>query len=116
MTIDEVASAVGVSPRSIILLEKHCSKASMETIRKLASIFGVSIAYLGMFENMPECTLGDRLRKARHFHGLTKKELATKIKVDVKTITSWEDNQRVPRDIKKINQLLEVLYNRSNPV
>ncbi|EJW15617.1 transcriptional regulator [Paenibacillus alvei] len=116
MTIDEVANAVGVSPKSIILLEKHCSKASMGTIRKLSSIFDVSIAYLGMFENMPECTLGDRLRKARHFHGLTKEELATKIKVDVKTITNWEDNRRVPRDMEKANQILEILYNRSNPI
>jgi transcriptional regulator with XRE-family HTH domain len=41
---------------------------------------------------LPENTLGQRIRKARLYHGLTKKEFADKLGVNEKTVRLWEED------------------------
>ena len=52
--------------------------------------------HLGGFETLPEETLGQRIRKARLFHGLTKIEFAKAIGVNVRSITVWENGEHLP--------------------
>lgn len=86
MTIEELSNSIGISSTTILMLEKHNNKASLRTLKLLSSVLEVPISYLGMFEKMPDSTFGDKVRKARYYHGLTKEELAAQIKVDKKTI------------------------------
>jgi transcriptional regulator with XRE-family HTH domain len=54
------------------------------------------VAYLGCYDKLPEHTLGQRITKARLYHGLTKEELAEKLGVDPKTLRHWEQDKQEP--------------------
>ncbi|MNN81698.1 hypothetical protein D3C81_1985480 [compost metagenome] len=59
------------------------------------------ISFLGCFEDLPENTLGQKLVKARLYHGLLVKEAAAILNVDSKTITNWELDKKIPSSAKK---------------
>ncbi|MBT9173779.1 MAG: hypothetical protein DDT21_02185 [Syntrophomonadaceae bacterium] len=46
--------------------------------------------------SLPENTLGQRIKKARLCHGLTKRELACSVGVDEKTLRHWEADRHIP--------------------
>ena len=46
--------------------------------------------FLGCYEKLPEDTLGQRIRKTRLYHGLTKKEFSDRLGVNEKTVRLWE--------------------------
>lgn len=48
---------------------------------------------------VPEWTVGDRLRKAREVTGLTQKSFAERIDVGHRTVTNYENNAVEPRMI-----------------
>jgi len=111
MTIRTLAKAVGMTPEAISKLEAGKSTASLPTLRKLAQVLGAPIAYLGCFETLPENTLGQKITKARLFHGLTKEEMARAIGVDVKTLRHWEQDKHTPleRYFSILKEYLKVL-------
>ena len=88
-------------------IELNNTKASLPTLRELARILEVEIAYLGCFENLPENTVGEKITKARFYQGIAKKELAELIRVDVKTVTNWEKGKNQPSI--KIENLISVI-------
>jgi len=96
MTIRDLAAATGLSVTAIGSLEADKFKATLPHLRSLARVLGVPIAYLGCFERLPENTLGQRITKARLYHGLTKEEMAWAIGVDQKTLRSWEQDKHQP--------------------
>ncbi|MFK4168746.1 multiprotein-bridging factor 1 family protein [Paenibacillus lautus] len=51
---------------------------------------------MSCFETLSEITFGDRLKKARLFHGFTKEEAVLLIGVDAKTLNKWETNRSIP--------------------
>lgn len=57
----------------------------MVTVRALAEALKQPVWFLGCYELLPEDTLGQRIRKARLYHGLTKKEFANRFGVNEKT-------------------------------
>ncbi|WP_338835973.1 helix-turn-helix domain-containing protein [Neomoorella thermoacetica] len=96
MTIRDLAAASGLTSTTIISLEGDKTKATLPHLRHLSQALNVPIYYLGCFENLPESTLGQRIKKARLFHGLTKEELSKVIGVDPKTLRSWEHDKQKP--------------------
>jgi transcriptional regulator with XRE-family HTH domain len=52
--------------------------------------------------------LGKQLQEAREKKGITRKDLAKKMKVDQSSIWLWEKNKRVPGGIKLLS-LLKIL-------
>lgn len=111
MTIRDLAAVTGLSVAAIGNLEADKFNASLPNLRMLAKALGVPVAYLGCFERLPENTLGQRITKARLYHGLTKEEMARAIGVDPKTLRSWEQGKHVPlpRYLNVLNQYLKVL-------
>ncbi|MFZ5687850.1 MAG: helix-turn-helix domain-containing protein [Bacillota bacterium] len=105
MTIRELAKLVGLSPENVGKLEADKINASLPTLKYLSEILCVSVAYLGCFEKLPEITLGQRIRKARLYHGLTKKDFAKSIGVSEKAIWWWEQDQYEP--LKKYHTALD---------
>lgn len=77
----------------------------MQTLKKLSTVLNLPISYLGCFEELPETTLAQKIYKARLYQGLTKKELAKQLGLDVKTITNWESGKTKP--IKNLKPLVE---------
>ncbi len=111
MTHRELSDATGLSVTAISNLERDRFKPTMPNLRKLSTVLGVPISYLGCFETLPENTLGERIRKARLYHGYSKKEFAEIIGVDVKSIQSWEKDLRIPIDeyLSKIREYFVIL-------
>jgi transcriptional regulator with XRE-family HTH domain len=110
--IRELAELTGLTTTSISYLENGKTKPSLYNLRKLSQTLGADISYLGCFENMPETTLGDKIKKARMYHGKTIIDLAKSIGVDVKTVGGWEKSEHEPleRYMPMIKSLLKILY------
>ncbi|MNJ76947.1 Helix-turn-helix domain protein [compost metagenome] len=56
-------------------------------------------------------TLGEKIKKARYYHGLTKRELSARMKVDVKTIHNWELGKTSPSSkyLDRVQGFIEIL-------
>ncbi|GED55019.1 XRE family transcriptional regulator [Brevibacillus borstelensis] len=111
MLLVDLAAATGLSVRSLRLAEQNKSTVSPPNLRKLSEALGVSVAYLGCFENFPEHTLGQRLKKARLYHGYNKREFAKKIGVSARMIWLWEKDEYQPSEqyIERIDTFLAIL-------
>ncbi|WP_168928841.1 helix-turn-helix domain-containing protein [Paenibacillus dokdonensis] len=96
LTIREVASQIGLTPEAISMIENEHNQPSLLSLRKLSDCLDKSLWYFGGFENLPEATLGDRIRKARFYNGLHVDEVASIIGVDPRSIRNWEQNKRTP--------------------
>ncbi|MCF6095071.1 transcriptional regulator [Microaerobacter geothermalis] len=103
MTQVELSNATGISVTAIRQLEKDKSKATLPSLRKLSKALGVSNAYLGCFEKLPEDTLGQKIRKARLYHGFNQKEFAKVLGVVEKTVRKWESDIHKPINIHSEN-------------
>jgi transcriptional regulator with XRE-family HTH domain len=90
MDIADVARAAGLSAVTVSKVENGRQIPIVVTVRALAEALKQPIWFLGCYELLPEDTLGQRIRKARLYHGLTKKEFADMLGVNEKTIRVWE--------------------------
>ncbi|WP_225999318.1 helix-turn-helix transcriptional regulator [Paenibacillus sp. BJ-4] len=90
LTIKELAVKAGISDVALSRIERDINPAKPKTLRTLSELLGQPISYLGCFEEMPEGTIGEKIKKARHYYGITKTELSARMKVDAKTIYNWE--------------------------
>lgn len=111
LTIEELAKLSKVSPGTIGLIELGQHKPSLKTLRKLSQSLDVQISYLGNFDKLPENTLGQRIKKARLYHGLSQNDLADLIGVGFFTIVSWEKDTCIPQNSNMIimNKYLQIL-------
>lgn len=100
LTITELAEMVDMSPAAIIYIESG-KTPSLSTLRKLSKVLETPIAYLGCFEKMPDNTFGQKIKKARYYHGLMVKEMAKKLGVNSKSIIAWEKNKYRPSTANK---------------
>ena len=90
MNIVDVARAAGLSSATVSKVENGRQIPIVVTVRALASVLKQPVWFLGCYETLPEDTLGQRIRKARLYKGLTKKEFADKLGVNEKTVRLWE--------------------------
>lgn len=90
MDIVDVARAAGLSTATVSKIENGRQIPIVVTVRALANVLEQPIWFLGCYDVLPEDTLGQRIRKARLYHGLTKKEFADKLGVNEKTVRLWE--------------------------
>jgi len=96
LTIRQLASLCGITPEALSLIERDGCTVSMPTIRQLSAMLKKPISYLGKFEDLPEDSLGQRIKKSRLYRGMSKTEFARVLGVDVKSVHNWETTGRVP--------------------
>lgn len=94
--VAELANLIGVSQPVISYFESGRRVPTINNLQKIAEALGVSVAYLGDFESLPESTFAEKVKKARLYHGLLKKDFALLIGVDTKTIQNWETGRTIP--------------------
>ncbi|WP_221626789.1 helix-turn-helix domain-containing protein, partial [Cohnella lubricantis] len=101
----------GVSATTISCLERGIHGAALSNIRRFAEVLDVSIEFLGCFENLPQKTLGQKIKKVRLLQGLQLNEFAALVGVDSKTVRSWERDDRIPsgRPSVVLNEILKAL-------
>lgn len=111
LTIRELSHFTGLTPEAISMIENEANPPSLKSLRLLSGHLNVPISYLGCFEGLPEETLGDKIRKARLYYGLTLEEAAKKIDVDPRSIKNWETNKTAPspRSINEIHLFISIL-------
>ncbi|WP_445667260.1 helix-turn-helix domain-containing protein [Paenibacillus sp. FSL K6-1230] len=111
LTIVELAAKAGISVVALSRIERNVNPAKIHTLQTLSKILGQPVSYLGCYDGMLENTLGEKIKKARHYHGLTKRELSARIKVDAKTIHNWELGKTKPstKYLDKVQTVIEIL-------
>ncbi len=95
MTIKQVAEKAEIHEPTVSRAENG-KPIEIGTLKKLAIILEQPIWWLGCFEKLPEETLAQRIRKRRLYHGFTKREFASVIGVNEKTVRWWEDETAEP--------------------
>lgn len=90
MDIVDMARAAGLSSATVSKVENGRQIPIVVTVRALAEALKQPVWFLGCYELLPEDTLGQRIRKARLYEGLTKKEFADRLGVNEKTVRLWE--------------------------
>lgn len=96
MTIRELAKASGLTPEAISNLEADKNPASLRSLKKLSEVLGQSIEHLGCLEDLPEDTLGQKLRKARLCRGMILQDASTVLGIDWTTLKRWELGMSTP--------------------
>ncbi len=111
LTKVDLARAIGVTDRALWQIEEGRSQASLPTLKRLAEKLNVSVAYLGGFENLPEETLPQKIKKARMWHGMTIKEFAAAIGVNEHSVGKWEKGKQYPSEdnITVLNKYIKIL-------
>ncbi len=111
MYLIDLAAATGLCTRTIGLAEANKLKVSPPSLRRLSKVLGVSVAFLGGFEKLPESTFGERIVKARLFHGYTKREFAKLLGVHERTLFDWEHNRKIPpaAPLNDLSRYLDIL-------
>ena len=70
----------------------HGKPAKITSLKKLSIVLKQPVCFWGCFEDLPENILPQRIRKARLWLGLTKKEFGALVRVNEKTVRLWENN------------------------
>ncbi len=96
LTIEKLAEMTGLSSNTISKIEKGVHAPTITHLRAIAKALNSSVAYLGCFENLPENTWAEKIKKFRLMKGLTQQEFADKLGVNLKTLSDWERGVRQP--------------------
>jgi transcriptional regulator with XRE-family HTH domain len=96
LTIKRLAEITGLSPECISAIENGKRSLTIVTIKKLADALDVPVWYLGCFENLPDDTLSQRIKKARLYHGMSQVQFARYLGVSERIIYDWETSRYQP--------------------
>lgn len=92
---EELAGKIGVSRSALSLYEIDRREPDLETVKKIASLFGVTTDYLlGAEEG--NTMIGKRINELRKSSGMTQEELGKKLGVIKQTVSSWENDSSEP--------------------
>lgn len=96
MALVDVSALTGLTTATLSNIGKNRCRAALDNLCKLSKALDVPLPpYIGCFEKLPEKTLGQRIRKARYYHDLTKEEMAWKIGVNTRTIYDWKSEKEI---------------------
>ena len=110
MTQVELAREINCVPATIIMIAKT-GRYNIATLKKISDVLEQPIEFLGCFENMPETTFGERLKKARYYHGYDKQEAAEVLGFNKRTLYDWERGIREPiaDSLERLNPFINIL-------
>jgi transcriptional regulator with XRE-family HTH domain len=111
LLIRELADLIGISTTALSKLENRQTEPKLSTLHLLSLALDAPIAYLGCFESLPEYSLGQRIKKARLYRGMTHKEMADTLGVHEKSVKLWQDGlvKPSPEHMKKLEAYLSIL-------
>lgn len=108
ISLKEAANLAGLSVKGLRLVEQGNGCPRLSTVKKLADIYGVPFTELYSFENLPENSIGERVRKIRLSMGLSQSAFAACIGVNPRTIEDWEADKHSP--LPDYAKILDKLY------
>lgn len=111
-TIKYLAKVANVNEVTVSKYEKDAIKNhTLSILRKLSQALNISMKYLSDYNQLPENTLGQKIRKYRLLKGLDYEELAKKVNLDPSTVLRIENNKTknpYPKTIEKIEYVLNI--------
>lgn len=78
-------------------------------MRRYATLSNMSTQAAHEEMNIPQWTLGDRLRKIRTSAGMSQEEFAAQLQVTASAYSHWESDRTTPRNVVTIAQRLEMM-------
>ena len=93
---EEMAKKIGISRSALSLYEIDRREPDLETVKKIASLFGVTTDYLLGLVKGGNTMLGKRINELRRASGMTQEELGKKLGVVKSTISLWESDSSEP--------------------
>jgi transcriptional regulator with XRE-family HTH domain len=112
-TIAQLAEMTGISPEEICYIENGVHVPRVPTLQLLANALESTVWYLGSYETLPEDTMGQKIKKARLFQGLTRAEFAQMLEVNESTVVKWENGKWNPEE-KYLKILIEYITVMAN--
>ncbi|MDF2502562.1 MAG: putative transcription factor, like protein [Clostridium sp.] len=111
LSIKELSSLSNISYNYITALESGRYIPSFKVLNKLSKVLDVPIWYLGYFENIKEDSPQNKFKKARYYHGHTRKDVAIELGLNEHTIKDWEEKVFNPLNIylEKIKAYMDIL-------
>lgn len=92
---EELAGKIGVSRSALSLYEIDRREPDLETVKKIASLFGVTTDYLlGAEEG--NTMIGKRINELRKSSGMTQEELAEVLNISRSTLAGYEAENKHP--------------------
>lgn len=110
LSISSLAKLASLSTVSISKIENG-GNFKVTTIKSLAAALSQHIWFLGCYDQLAESTLGERILKARLYHGMTIEEFAQASGFNNRTIRKWEHGIVHPSNdsITKLDSFLAIL-------
>lgn len=96
MSQKELANKLSISPSTVGMYEQGRREPDLETVKKIASLFGVTTDYLLGLAKGGNTMLGKRINELRRASGMTQEELGKKLGVIKQTVSSWENDSSEP--------------------
>ena len=93
---EEMAERLNVKQPTVANWELDRREPDLETVKKIASLFGVTTDYLLGAEKGGNTMLGKRINELRKSSGMTQEELGKKLGVVKSTISLWESDSSEP--------------------
>jgi transcriptional regulator with XRE-family HTH domain len=87
----ELASIAGASSATISnMVNGHNETMRPHVIKKICDHYGLPYSFLGAYDQLPEDTTADKLRKGRLYRLLRQPDAAAYFGVDTRTYNKWE--------------------------
>ena len=93
---EEMAERLNVKQPTVANWELDRREPDLETVKKIASLFGVTTDYLLGAEKGGNTMLGKRISELRRASGMTQEEFGKKLGVIKQTVSSWENDLSEP--------------------
>ena len=93
---EELAERLNVKQPTVANWELDRREPDLETVKKIASLFGVTTDYLLGLAKGGNTMLGKRINELRRASGMTQEEFGKKLGVIKQTVSSWENDLSEP--------------------
>lgn len=93
---EELAERLNVKQPTVANWELDRREPDLETVKKIASLFGVTTDYLLGLAKGGNTMLGKRINELRKSSGMTQEEFGKKLGVIKQTVSSWENDLSEP--------------------
>lgn len=113
LSIKQLAASAGLSPEGISNIERRkTNNIDISVLAKISGVLNEPIKHLGCFENLPESTLRNQLKKAILLHGHTKAQAAATMKISPKTLYNFfQKGKHQDQTLEKFNYYIKEVLN-----
>jgi DNA-binding XRE family transcriptional regulator len=115
LLIVDLAKTAELSEAAISRIENgHTTKVNIGTVKIISQILQKPIWYIGCYDQLQEDSFAHKIKKARLYCGMTKKEASIYMEVNDRTFRSWEKETCQPdkKNQVKLQNFIEIVHKK----